>query len=48
MWNVILYVIEDIRPCAKRHYLVITKDHIRDCNALTHADKELCIIYKSE
>lgn len=32
------YIIEDIRPCAKHHYLVISKKHIRDCNALTHDD----------
>lgn len=37
------YIIEDIRPCAKHHYLVISKKHIRDCNALTHDDIELCI-----
>ena len=37
------YIIEDIRPCAKHHYLVISKKHIRDCNALTHDDIGLCI-----
>lgn len=36
-------MIEDIRPCAHHHFLVITKSHIRDCNALTHSDLDLCI-----
>ena len=36
------YIIQDIRPCAKHHYLVISKEHIRDCNALTHDDLDLC------
>lgn len=39
------YVIEDIRPCAKHHFLVVSKKHIRDCNALTHDDLDLCYCY---
>ncbi|KAK8800366.1 hypothetical protein WA171_004997 [Blastocystis sp. BT1] len=36
-----LYVIEDIRPCASQHFLVIPKRHIYDCNSLTHEDLSL-------
>ncbi|KAK8826224.1 hypothetical protein WA538_001368, partial [Blastocystis sp. DL] len=36
-----LYVIKDIRPCAKHHFLVISKRHIYDCHSLKHVDLPL-------
>ncbi|OAO17111.1 Histidine triad containing protein [Blastocystis sp. ATCC 50177/Nand II] len=36
-----LYVIEDIRPCAALHFLVIPKRHIFDCRSLHASDLDL-------
>ena len=32
---------DDINPSARRHLLVITKDHVANTDSLTHADLSL-------
>ncbi|BET02126.1 HIT domain [Nesidiocoris tenuis] len=36
-----LVVFSDIRPAAKHHYLIVTKEHISDCKVLTPEQKPL-------